>query len=370
MYTVGVFLDLSKAFDTVNHSILCSKLYHYGIRGKAYDWIISYLTNRCQLVSFNGCNSSYKRIVRGVPHGSILGPLLFLIYINDLPLCSDKLQFCLFADDTSILLKSDNIASTINILNKELDVVSTWFCANMLSLNTKKTHFMVFHPPQVKLSNYNIVLNGSTIAQTDSTKFLGLYLDSHITWKIHIDSICSTISKILGILYKIRCFVPQTALLSLYYTLIYSQISYCNILWGNTFPSYSNKLFILQKKALRIISFSDYSAHTEPIFKRFYILQLHDVYKYQLGIFMFKYFHGLLPRTFNNWFQPNNTVHGHFTRISSRIHLNTVSLNISKRSVRVYGAQFWNSIDCKIKDNPSLYSFKTHLKKYLLSRYC
>ena len=107
------------------------------------------------------------------------------------------------------------------------------------------------------------------ISQTDSTKFLGLHLDTHITWKTHIDSICNKISKILGILYKIRYFIPQPALLSLYYTLIYSQISYCNILWGNTFPSYSNKLFILQKKAIRIISFSDYSAHAEPILNNF-----------------------------------------------------------------------------------------------------
>lgn len=121
-YTVGKFLDLSKAFDTVSHNILCSKPYYYGIRGKAYDWIPSYLTNRCQLVSFNGCNS-YNHIVCGVPQGSILGPLLFLIYINDLPLCSNKLQFCLFADDTSILFKSDNIASTIRTLNEELIVV-------------------------------------------------------------------------------------------------------------------------------------------------------------------------------------------------------------------------------------------------------
>lgn len=142
--TVGIFLDLAKAFDTVNHKILLGKLSHYGIRGTALDWFCSYLNNRLQYVCVNKVNSSYKQICCGVPQGSILGPLLFLLYINDLPKVSTYFKFIMFADDTNIFAKGKDIDNLVNNINYELEHISKWFGANLLSLNVKKTNYIIF----------------------------------------------------------------------------------------------------------------------------------------------------------------------------------------------------------------------------------
>ena len=142
----GLFIDLKKAFDTVDHSILLRKLDHYGIRGIALEWFNSYLFNRQQFVSFNGHSSVMRNVTCGVPQGSVLGPLLFLIYINDLPNISKVLKFFLFADDTNIYYESSNLLQIEKVMNKELNKLYQWLCVNRLSLNISKTRFLIFHP--------------------------------------------------------------------------------------------------------------------------------------------------------------------------------------------------------------------------------
>ena len=153
MFGCGVFIDLQKAFDTVNHSILLKKLEHYGIRGVGLDWFSSYLSNRKQYVSVNGATSDYLDITCGVPQGSVLGPLLFLIYINDLPSISKVLSFYLFADDTNIYFSCHDLFSLQKIMNRELKKVKKWLDANQLGLNVDKTNFVIFHSPQKKLKS-------------------------------------------------------------------------------------------------------------------------------------------------------------------------------------------------------------------------
>ena len=141
----GIFIDLKKAFDTVNHDILLSKLDHYGIRNVALSWFKSYLSGSKQYVHINGVNSVTKDITCGVPQGSVLGPLLFLLYINDLPNISNKLKFYLFADDTNIYFESDDLKQIERTVNKELKKLHEWLCLNRLSLNISKTNFVIFH---------------------------------------------------------------------------------------------------------------------------------------------------------------------------------------------------------------------------------
>ena len=150
-YGCGIFIDLQKAFDTVYHEILLKKLEHYGIRGDTLKWFCSDLSDRSQFVSINGHNSTKMEISCGVPQGSVLGPLLFLIYINDLPNVSNKIKTYLFADDTNIYLESEAISELVQIVNKELKLVKKWIDANLLSLNISKTNYIIFHSPAMPI---------------------------------------------------------------------------------------------------------------------------------------------------------------------------------------------------------------------------
>ena len=223
---IGIFLDLSKAFDTINHQILLYKLKTYGIRGTAYSWFENYLSNRSQYVSFKSNESAKLEIRCGVPQGSILGPLLFLIYINDIIRSSPILTYILFADDTNLFYSHKNINTLINTFNSELSKISQWFKCNKLSLNINKTCTMHFSNSRIYNYDLNspILVDGSPLNVKDSTKFLGLTLDSHLSWDNHIHNICNSISKAIGVLYKLKYFLDEKTLFMLYNTSILYRI--------------------------------------------------------------------------------------------------------------------------------------------------
>ena len=180
----------------MNHDILLQKLEHYGIRDVALSWFESYLTARKQYVHLNGVNSAINDIVCGVPQGSVLGHLLFLLYINDLPNISDKFNFYLFADDTNIYYESDNEKSLEKTVNKELEKLHDWLCLNRLSLNISKTTFVIFRAiNKPKTSSVTLLINTQAINESNSVKHLGILIDSHLTFKNHIDELTKKISR-------------------------------------------------------------------------------------------------------------------------------------------------------------------------------
>ena len=366
-FTLTVLIDFRKAFDTVDHEILLDKLYHYGIRGIAFDWMKSYLSNRQQSVSYNGANSSYKTINCGVPQGSILGPLLFILYINDLSTVSDVLTSILFADDTTLIDSDHNLTTLITRFNSELVNIVNWLNANRLSLNIDKTNFMIFRPKNKDDANPGIIINGTRINQVHKAKFLGVFIDDKLNWSDHIKYVTQKISKGIGIIVKARKYFNKETLNNLYNTMILPFISYCIHVWGKAADTYLGKIHILQKKVVRIISGVPPRTHTQPLFNELKVLTVNQIYEYYLGVFMFKLYHEKLPPLFS-MFDRTSDIHNYTTRQHDTFYINHVIKVRSQRTVRITGSKLWNIVIREINTNCRIGTYKAHLKKFLLSK--
>lgn len=364
-HLVGVFMDLAKAFDTINHDLLIQKLKQYGIKGRCNMWFRSYLSNRCQQVRYNGVLSEKRQIECGVPQGSILGPLLFIVFINDLYKCSKELTLILFADDTNAFMKGTNINDTIDSLNIELAKVAVWFDANQLSLNIKKTHYMIFSNRHVTSAKF-VHIKGLRIEQVYCTKFLGVFIDDKLTWKEHIMYTKNKISKCIGMLHKVSKVFSKNVKLKLYKTFIQPHLMYCNVVWCSSYATVFKPLEVVQKRALKIALNMPKTTPSDYLFKAAKVHDLASINRIQTAIFMYKYNNSLLPQSFKGKFKFNEDVHQYNTRVSKLHHVPRVRLERSKFSIYYRGVQIWNSIGHNLRDINTLKEFKNSIKKHFV----
>ena len=347
-FSAAVFIDLEKAFDTVNHCILLKKLDHYGINNIANRWLGSYLSNRMQNVSLNGASSENQPITCGVPQGSILGPLLFLIYIDDLRFSLTNCSVFHFADDTNLLFSMKNPKLLSKVINKELKNLYEWLCSNRLSLNASKTEFLIFRPPKVTLNErVTLRLNGVTIFESPKIKYLGIILDSRLTWKHHVNEICKKLGRSLGMIYKTRKLCNENILRSLYFSLFNSHASYGLAVWGQCQSENFSKIERLQKRIIRAIKFADFNAPSKPLMKELQILSIKDLYSTKIASLMWDFDHGLLPHSLSSLFTRRSSLHNINLRNASEDRLYTATrynTNYGTKSFSLVGSKLFNQL--------------------------
>ena len=294
----AIFLDLSKAFDTLNFNILLNKLQYYGIDGISLSLIRSYLTDRFQYVQFENSESDLLEIKTGIPQGSILGPLFFSIMINDLVNSSNKFKFLMYADDTTIYFNLEDfpIENREVLINNELEKVNKWLKLNKLAVNVDKTKSMLFHKRR-PVTPIQFSMNNRIIDVVQYFNYLGIMLDADMSWKTHVAMVRNKLSRINGILHRLKYIYPQSILITLYKSLFVPHINYGSLLWGHA----GGALDKIQKKAVRTITYSNYIAHSEPLLKELNLLKVKDLFELKILKFLFKLYHNNLPPYFNSY---------------------------------------------------------------------
>lgn len=316
----GVTLcDLSKAFDLVDHQTLLSKLAFYGIKDTSLELLKSYLSGREQTVSVNGRCSEYKQVSQGVPQGSILGPLLFIVMVNDMVHSVPGKLVC-YADDTTIVSSSEGICDLKAQMESSLSEVSKWFSANFFKLNESKTQTLIFSLNQVRNDVNNV-------------KLLGLYLDSKLDWNCHINYVCGRLSRVIYLLRNLRDCVPKNWLRVAYCAFFQSVILYGLSLWGSA--SGVGSVLLLQKKALRIVSGSTFDAHCKPIFKSERLLTVYSLFVFQLVMGKRRELDTLGLRS---------SIHSYNTRSKDLLNVPFVRLKKCQMSSRILSLNLFNRI--------------------------
>ena len=289
-HTIAVLLDLAKAYDTVNHPILLSKLHQYGFRDVILNWFRSYLSNRQHSVRIGNSTSDaarnkYNLFLKGRSWAAISSPSIF----SDVAYVSEVLKPILFADDTAFIGSDECINRLCDRFNEELQKINAWLVRNRLTLNVAKTVALLFSNRQIDINdNLMLSLDGRTINILNNANYLGVTIDNSLSFKPHIDKICSKLSKNIGVMYRMSYYVPETVLLNVYYSIIYPYLMYCCVAWGGAAAVHIDKLLTLQKKAVRIITHSGYLDHSDPLFRRTNLLKMPDIYAYNCCILAYK----------------------------------------------------------------------------------
>ena len=350
---LGIYLDLQKAFDTVNYDILLHKLSYYGIRGVMHNWFKSYLIGRKQFTFVNGVASKPCELLCGVPQGSVLGPLLFLIYVNDISSVTGDSSLKLFADDTNLFVFARTYAQLQQKANECLSNLQNWFIANKLSLNIEKTNFTIFAHKDKNNEKDLITLSigGQAIKKVNCCKYLGVFVDDKLNWKEHIDYIYKKLVKFTSLFYKIRHLLPFACLKMLYYAFVYPHIQYCIEIYGSACKAHLNKLCVLNNKLIRILLSKNIFTRVVDLYKCVNSLPIEYLYEMQLLITIHKclYHDHLLPNVFRGYFASKNSVHLHNTRHTNNLFLARCNLSIGQKMSVYSGCIFWNLLPDNLK---------------------
>ena len=368
----AIFLDLAKAFDSVDHGVLLSKLPKYGIRGKSFEFFKSYLTSRTQFVKLGGVSSSLLPIDFGVPQGSILGPLLFIIFINDLQNATN-LFIKLFADDTFLCAENSNFDLLEREVNLELEKVYEWLSANKLTLNISKSKYMLVTNKKDITRNPSISIDGTLLESCEKYKYLGVVIDKNLTWKPQIEHVCKKISKACGAIAKLRHCMSTKLLVEVYHSLIHSYLRYGIMVWGTASDVNLHPLKVLVNRAVRIITSAPFGrVDLDPIYSYLRVLDLEKVYSLETCKYMYKVKKDLIPVVIGKHFRNRSEIlpkHNYNLRNRNQAPKIETRLTSSEKSIQLRGEKLWADLPDNLKECSSLVNFKKNMKLSLLESY-
>lgn len=364
---IGIFCDLSKAFDCVNHKKLLSKLYNFGIRGTAYNWITDFLHNREQFTSLNyfnediTVNAKSKLMTNniGVPQGSIISPLLFILYINDIK--HNIQQDCLiasYADDTTLIISDKNNNTLENKCNSNLNMLLNWFSDNNMYLNLEKTKYMQFKTEQRRIeTNFNISINNFQIKNAKSQKFLGILIDENLNWKNYCNHLIKSLNSYCYLIRILKNILNLKQIITFYHAVLESKLRYGICFWGTS--TYTKDVLICQKRIMRSIVGLKRLDSCRDSFRNLEILTVYSLYIFELCVYTYKNKENFLS---------NSNYHNFNTRNKNNIHLDFTNLTLKKRTPNFLGPNLFNKLPNEIKNSRTINIFKKQLKTYLAKK--
>ena len=388
-FVIGVFLDLKKAFDTVSHEILLLKLKKLGISGTPLAWFTSYLAGRSQYTEINGTKSIEQPIDISVLQGSILGPILFLCFINDLHLATWLLTL-LFADDTAVVDSDTDLPTLISRVNIEIQKIANWFRTNKMAVNVNKTKYILFRPRgqkiPVDLDENGVLYNSNEIGQPvdpnkifklgrifnehpdpneRTYKFLGIYLDEFLSFDTHCNKICNKLAKSNFIISRVKNILPLKSLKTLYFALVHPHLLYCLPIFSSTTQKNIKRISKMQKKAVRLITRSKSNTPSLPLFSQLKILPLDHLITLTSGLLIHSIYHKYSPKALHNmWLTNEQRELNHELRDAHQLYIPFARTDHVKRLPFFSFPKIWNDLpDCKLSPNPT--TFKIALKFHL-----
>ena len=352
-----IALDLRKAFDTVDHHVLLDKLKFYGINGVPLQWFRSYLQDRSQVVGVNGSLSDPLSVTTGVPQGSILGPLLFILYMNDLPGCLTKCDSNMYADDTAFYTSAPSKETVMQRLQADLLLVDEWLRANKLSLHIGKTVCMLITSRQRRRhisSDLSLRINDTRIQQVESSPYLGVTLDQNLTFHFHIENTIKKASRSLGALKRASYLIPQNTCITMYNALVLPHLDYCVTVWASVGDTQIQRIQKIQNRGMRIILQCGPRTHIHDMLSKLKWLSVKQRIRFMTCVLVYKIRNSLTP----NYLTDTISTISHHYPTRARMAENLYVSRAHPRSLTTLGTKYWNELPPSIRTLPTLHAFK------------